>query len=254
MLRCNELVKLYQKQCVVDHLSFEVRKGEVFALLGSNGSGTITVNGVPLTAYQNIIPVIMIVTNVLGGALAIALSLKTIPNEYERKTSHLIWMRGISQTKYHGSLAAANVLISITAVAMMYMGTVLYTLLQGKIEGAFRCIPAFFITAISVTIVSLLASALSIKLPSLVAGSLTAVVYVFGILHGILDTYRGMIEGFTSSVLKAVLLVIPDLNSLQNQAANLLLGKDLEWHTIIKGLWIIYLLTLLFIVFRREEA
>lgn len=42
MLACNHLRKIYQKKCVVDDLSFSVRQGEVFALLGSNGAGKTT--------------------------------------------------------------------------------------------------------------------------------------------------------------------------------------------------------------------
>lgn len=42
MLICEHLKKTYQKKCVVDDLSFSVRKGEAFALLGSNGAGKTT--------------------------------------------------------------------------------------------------------------------------------------------------------------------------------------------------------------------
>lgn len=42
MLECKSLTKFYGKKCVVDHLSFHVHPGEVFALLGSNGAGKTT--------------------------------------------------------------------------------------------------------------------------------------------------------------------------------------------------------------------
>lgn len=42
MLTCSNLKKIYQKQCVVNQLSFSVREGEAFALLGSNGAGKTT--------------------------------------------------------------------------------------------------------------------------------------------------------------------------------------------------------------------
>ncbi len=42
MLTCGHLRKTYQKKCVVDDLSFSVRRGEAFALLGSNGAGKTT--------------------------------------------------------------------------------------------------------------------------------------------------------------------------------------------------------------------
>ena len=42
MLACSQLKKIYQKQCVVNKLSFSVNRGEAFALLGSNGAGKTT--------------------------------------------------------------------------------------------------------------------------------------------------------------------------------------------------------------------
>ncbi|MBD5106384.1 MAG: ABC transporter ATP-binding protein [Lachnospiraceae bacterium] len=42
MLECSGLTKTYRKECVVDNLSFHVKEGEVFALLGSNGAGKTT--------------------------------------------------------------------------------------------------------------------------------------------------------------------------------------------------------------------
>lgn len=42
MLSCRNLKKIYQKQCVVNGLSFTVQEGEAFALLGSNGAGKTT--------------------------------------------------------------------------------------------------------------------------------------------------------------------------------------------------------------------
>ncbi|MGL4738518.1 MAG: ABC transporter ATP-binding protein [Cellulosilyticaceae bacterium] len=42
MLKCEALTKYYDKKCIVNQLSFEVKRGEVFALLGSNGAGKTT--------------------------------------------------------------------------------------------------------------------------------------------------------------------------------------------------------------------
>ena len=48
MLSCRNLKKIYQKQCVVNGLSFAVQEGEAFALLGSNGAGkTTTIKMIP---------------------------------------------------------------------------------------------------------------------------------------------------------------------------------------------------------------
>lgn len=42
MLECTNLTKSYKKKCVVNNLSFNVNKGEIFAFLGSNGAGKTT--------------------------------------------------------------------------------------------------------------------------------------------------------------------------------------------------------------------
>lgn len=42
MIRVHELEKSYGKKKAVDHLSFELKDGELFALLGSNGAGKST--------------------------------------------------------------------------------------------------------------------------------------------------------------------------------------------------------------------
>lgn len=42
MLSCRDITKKYKNVTVVDNLSFQVKEGEVFALLGSNGAGKTT--------------------------------------------------------------------------------------------------------------------------------------------------------------------------------------------------------------------
>ena len=42
MLTCTNLHKQYKEKIAVNHLSFEVKDNEVFALLGSNGAGKTT--------------------------------------------------------------------------------------------------------------------------------------------------------------------------------------------------------------------
>ena len=42
MLKVDNVVKYYGSNCAVNHLSFEVKDGEIFGLLGSNGAGKTT--------------------------------------------------------------------------------------------------------------------------------------------------------------------------------------------------------------------
>src|SRR3546814_4754999 len=41
-LKAENLVKVYKRRAVVDHVSFDVRQGEIVGLLGPNGAGKTT--------------------------------------------------------------------------------------------------------------------------------------------------------------------------------------------------------------------
>ena len=42
ILSVKDLVKYYGELCAVDHISFDVRRGSLFAFLGPNGAGKST--------------------------------------------------------------------------------------------------------------------------------------------------------------------------------------------------------------------
>lgn len=50
MIKIEQLVKNYGSNCAVDHISFEVKKGEIVGLLGPNGAGKSTTMNI-LTGY-----------------------------------------------------------------------------------------------------------------------------------------------------------------------------------------------------------
>lgn len=50
MIRIEELTKYYGDLCAVDHVSFEINKGEILGLLGPNGAGKTTIYRI-LTGY-----------------------------------------------------------------------------------------------------------------------------------------------------------------------------------------------------------
>lgn len=228
--------------------------GILILLLFGTGSGTITIGGRPITDYESLAPILIIIINAICGALAIALSIRTIPNEYERKTSHLIWIRGVSQTRFHGELALANGISSLIAEAILYMGFILFMFSKGKGEEVWRVIPAFVIMAVSILIVSLFTSVLSIVLPGMVTGVIVSICYLAGIFHGILELVSNMISGVGSALLRGVLFAVPDLNALQAQAGNVIRGNSIESHVIWKGLLVIYIISIFFSVFKRKEA
>ncbi|MDE7422327.1 MAG: hypothetical protein K2N51_01305 [Lachnospiraceae bacterium] len=247
----------------VNTLKEKIRRKELYvvAAIGliiisffCSGVSTITMDGEEITDYQNLIPILITIVNVISGALAIVLSLKTIPNEYERKTSHLIWIREVSETRYHGELAAANIISSLFSTAIMYGGILVFMIVKGETGRILFLIPAFFILAVSIIIVSMITSILSIHLPGMVSGAIATICYLVGILHGVLDIYRSMVTGFISSLLKVVLIVVPDLHKIQSQTGQLILGEAMDIHTVLKGLFIIWILSVFFLFVKRKEA
>ncbi len=228
--------------------------GLVLVLLFCSGGGTITIDGEPISGYKNLAPIMLILINVLGGALAIALSLRTIPNEYERRTSHLIWIRGVKQWRYHAELTIANVASSLIATGIMYAGLAVLALVKNQGDGILRMVPAFFVLAISIAIVSVLSSVLSIFLPSMAAGILAGGCFAVGVLHSILGMVANTIGGFSGNLIKIVLVILPDLHGIQKQAGNLITGSAVDAHVIWKGLLTIYILTIGFFIFKKKEA
>ncbi|MBD5106385.1 MAG: hypothetical protein HDT41_05345 [Lachnospiraceae bacterium] len=228
--------------------------GLLVILAFCSGAGVITINGEPITDYQNMIPILITVVNVISGALAIVLSLRTIPNEYERKTSHLIWIRGISQTRYHGELAVANIVSSLFAAAIMYGGIFVFTVVKQETGRILSLVPAFFVLSISITIVSMLTSLFSIRFPGMVAGLIITVFYLVGIFHNALNVYRSMVTGFISLVLRFLLMIVPDLNEIQSQAGALIQKEAVSVHGILKGLLTVWVLSLFFFLIKKKEA
>lgn len=228
--------------------------GLLILLVFGTGAGTISMNGKAITDYENLAPVLITIINVVCGALAIVLSLRTIPNEYERKTSHLVWVRNVSQVRFHGELTLANGISSLIAEAILYGGLLVFMFTKGKGSEVWKLLPAFCIVAISILIVSVFTSVLSIVLPEILAGALAAICYLAGVLHGVLDLFRNVITGIGSTLLKGILFVVPDLNAIQTQAGNILQGKSIEIHVIWKGLLVLYCISLLLFVLKKKEA
>lgn len=223
-------------------------------LIFSTGTATITINGLPITDFKNIINILLTFVNVIGGVLAIALSLSTIPKEYELKTSHLIWIRGIPQWKYHGQLALGNILISIISFGLLYLGIVFIVIFKGEYSYLIRIFPGFLISCISISIVSLFTSVISIIFSSFIAGIISISFFLIGTFHPLLDTLKSLVNGFVSSIIEGILLIIPDLNAIQEQGNNYFLKHTLDIHVILGGLLTLYLISVFLYIFRRKEA
>ncbi len=228
--------------------------GLLLVLLCMSGTVTLSIDGIPVTDIRLLLPFVLNVASVIGGGMAVAMSLGTIPNEYERKTSHLVWMRGISQWNYHGQLALANVISSVAALLVLYVGVMVFAEIKGETEVLLRSIAGFLIFAAGTAGVSLFTSAMSLLLPKLAAGAVSAAVMLAGTMQPVLRTLSGIVSGVSRGILKGILALTPDLYAAEAQAGEFLLGKQVDVHSIIGGFLFLYVGAVLIIIIRRKEA
>lgn len=228
--------------------------GVFILLIFGTGTGSLSINGVAVTDYTMLAPIFLIVVNAISCVLTMIMSLSTIPNEYERKTSHLVWIRGILQARYHGELAVANILTGLACEAILFVAMLVFVCTQGRGEEAWRLLPAYLLVAINITIVALLTSVLTIVVPKSVAGTVAAAVVLGGIFHRLLYLLKDILGGFGGVLLRYILKVIPNLHEIQTQAGNVLCGTKVDAHAIWAGAFVIYVLVVILLVLKRSEA
>lgn len=228
--------------------------GVLILLTFGTGTGSISINGEALTDYKMLAPVLLIVVNAISCFLAIVMSISTIPNEYERSTSHLVWIRKIPQHRYHGELTLANIISGLTSEAILFGSLLIFMISQGKADELFRLVPAYLIVGINVIIVSVMTSALSIIIPKFVTGAIAVTITLVGIFHSLLEVFKDMIGGFGGGMIKYALKVIPNLHGIQSEAANALCGNAVDVHIILTGLLAVYVFAVLVLVFKQKEA
>lgn len=228
--------------------------GLLLLLFCTSDSSSISIGGEAVTGYENMFMVLHTMINALGCLLAVVLSLRTIPNEYERRNSHLVWVRGISQPQYHGGLSIANIVGTLMAVIIFYVMLALYMLANGHGTELGMLIPAFCIVAINISMVSLLTSVLTIKLPVMAAGTIAALFAGVGIFHSLLDVLKNVLGGIGGKCLSVLLTIIPDMHGIQKQAQLVVAGKNVDVHMLLVGLLAIYIISIGLFVFKKEEA
>lgn len=228
--------------------------GLLVILMCMSGAVTLTVDGVPVTEFTRMMPFVLHVVSVIGGAMAVALSLRTIPAEYERKTSHLVWIRGISQWNYHGQLALANMAASVGALFILYAGVMVFAGMKGEMGVLFRGLPGFLMYAVGTAGVSLFTSALSLKLSGMAAGTVSAGLMLVGTMSPVAETLSGIVSGIPRAVLKLLLLLTPDLYGMEAQAGRFLLGEAVDVHSLAGGFLFLYVGGMLLFLLRKKEA
>lgn len=223
-------------------------------LMCSSGSATITIEGEPITSFENMFMVIHTLMNAVGCILAVILSIGTIPKEYERKNSHLIWVRGITQQTYHAGLTLANILSGVFAMLILYLALAVYIIVNGQWDYLFRMLPAFLIVSINVALTSLFVSVLTIPLPTMAAGAMGIIFAAVGILHSILNIYKNIAGGIAGTLLNGILHIFPDMHGIQRQAQNIMAQKTADIHLILVGILTLYIISLGLFIFKRKEA
>lgn len=228
--------------------------GVLIVIMFTTGAGQISIDGVAVTDYKMLSPIILIVINAVCCILSVIMSLSTIPNEYERHTSHLIWIRKVPQSRYHGELALANIMSGLISELILFVSAVIFILSKNRGGEIIKLLPAFLVIAVNVIIVCLMTSAFSIFLPKTAAGFISAFIALCGIFHGLLMLLKDILGGFAGGLIKVILTVIPDLNEVQAQAGNILSGSEFEIHPILKGLLFAYIFAVIIMLVKKREA
>ncbi len=228
--------------------------GVLILLIFGTGSGSLTINGEAVTDYKSLAPILLIVINAISCSLAVVMNIGTIPNEYERKTSHLVWIRKIPQCRYHGELTAANTFSGLVSEAILFLALFIFMISHGRSGELWRLLPAYLMIGINVTIVSVMTSAFSILIPRLVSGTISAAVMLMGIFHSLLSLLKDIIGGFGGEIVRYALKIIPNLHGIQTQAVNVLCNKSIDVHMILTGMLAVYAFAALIFVLKRKEA
>ena len=223
-------------------------------LFFSGSNSTITVGGQELTDWAMMFPYFMIVGSLACGLSAIFMSAGAIPLEYERKNSHLVWTRGVSQPRYHFSVAVGNAFAATMAVAIFYLTCGIFTLMKNG-DAIFVRLPVSFLLTLLVAItLSFLTSALSVKLPPAATTIIMAVVFVIGIMKNILNMLVSTMEGGSAAILRAAIYIWPNFSDMAAQASNFAQGRAVDIHMILGTGLMMYAGIVLLYILRRKEA
>ena len=223
-------------------------------LFFSGGNSSITVGGQELTDWVMLFPYFMIVGSLACGLSAIFMSAGAIPLEYERKNSHLIWARGISQPRYHFSVALGNAFGTAMAAAMFYITCIIFTLAKNGAAILARLPVSFLLTLLVVFALSFLTSALSVKLPPAAATIIMALVFIIGIMKNVLNMLVSSMEGGSAAILRGAVYIWPNFSDMTAQAGNFAQGRAVDIHSLLGAGLMMYAGMVLLYILRRKEA
>ncbi|MDE7224748.1 MAG: hypothetical protein K2O34_13335 [Acetatifactor sp.] len=226
--------------------------GVLILLLFGTGNGSLSIGGVPVTDYRILAPIMLMVVNAINCMLAVVMSLGTIPKEYERGTSHLVWIRKVPQWRYHGELALANVFAGLVSELILFIPLFIFMLINQRADELWRLLPAYLILGINVAAVSMVTSMFSIAIPKFAAGAVSSAITLMGIFHSLLSTLKDVVGGLGGELIKYALKLVPDLHDLQAQAGAVLRGGKPDVHVILAALLVLYVYTVLLLVLHKS--
>lgn len=227
--------------------------GIVIMLMITTGNGHLSINGRKITGFDQLVPVALSLIGFISSLLAVMISLRTIPDEFERKTTHLVLIRGVKPWQYMFSLTIGNMLASLFCMLSLYAALLIFCTAHGRLG---LMLPTFFciiIMSINTMFLSAAVSVMSIKAPVYITGIFGLIIYVAGILHGVLDTLARAAEGVSAALVRIMLFFIPNFSAVQQQASNILTSAPIDPEPVMRSLMVLYLvLSLTFVLFRKE--
>lgn len=228
--------------------------GILILVLFSTGTGSISIDGEEITDYKLLAPILLNIINAISCAMAVVLSLNTIPDEYERKTSHLVLIRKVSQGKYHAWLTVANIMASLLAEFILFAAFLIFMAAKSYGSDMWKLLPAFSVSAVGVILVCVMTSWLSIVLPKIFAGTLSVILVLAGVFYNLLELLNSIVGGLGGKMLKGILYITPNLQGIQGQAGEFLNGNRVDVHLLLTGLLWIYIFVIALGLFKRKEV
>jgi ABC-type transport system involved in multi-copper enzyme maturation permease subunit len=226
--------------------------GFILMLVISTGNG-LTINGQTIHQFEDRVPVAMSIMQFLGSLLAIMISLQTIPNEFERKTTHLVLTRGVKRWQYMFSLTAGNIFTSVVFTLSIYSSLIIFCLVLGKGNLLLHTLASILVLSVNIMLLSGVVSVLSIRVPGFINGIIGLALYFLGVFHNLLETVSLALEGVEGALLQVCLWLIPNFSEVQKQASNILLGRTVDIVPVLAQLLFLYVvLALTFLPVRKE--
>ena len=218
------------------------------------GQGNLTINGKAVSGFDSMTLVYLSIIHFMSCLLALVLSTNTINKEYERRTSHLIWIRGVLQDNYHGQLALANIVSVLIVELFMFLEVLIYFISQDKGNLIPQLLLAYVVMSLSPIFISTLLTAFSVKLSPFIVGIIGFFVMIFGAFHGVISMISGTIFNHNGGILKMLLEVMPDLNKNVQTATNLIQKQTIDTNIVWTMLFAIYISSMGIIFLKRREV